>query len=220
MAECRRTRPCRFSRKSRRVQTMRSPHEGSPTRPIRGRTLAAWAALALGWVLPMTGCQVEYAGMTLPSGKYMHDDVQYFPPALTSPGPTRRPRPSGRACRRWGWKCRRQGRPRRRPRPTPPRRRLRRFPRRRRPRRATSRPRTGSARGARRRRTRGESGSAAARRSEVRSSIVRSHVTAFDRTPFHGYGRGPLTLRSDSSPAVQSPAMGKTPSRWRQACAT
>ncbi len=119
---------------------MRSPHEGSPTRPIRGRTLAAWAALALGWVLPMTGCQVEYAGMTLPSGKYMHDDVQYFPPALTSPGPTRRPRPSGRACRRWGWKCRRQGRPRRRPRPTPPRRRLRRFPRRRRPRRATSRP--------------------------------------------------------------------------------
>jgi hypothetical protein len=29
--------------------------------------------------LPSVGCQVEYAGMTLPSGKYMHDDVQYFP---------------------------------------------------------------------------------------------------------------------------------------------
>src|SRR6185312_4001667 len=25
------------------------------------------------------GCQVEYGGMTLPSGRYMHDDVQYFP---------------------------------------------------------------------------------------------------------------------------------------------
>jgi hypothetical protein len=64
---------------------MRSPHEGSPTRPVRGRTLAAWAALALGWVLPMTGCQVEYAGMTLPSGKYMHDDVQYFAPGPDFP---------------------------------------------------------------------------------------------------------------------------------------
>jgi hypothetical protein len=31
-------------------------------------------------VLPSVGCQVEYAGMTLPSGKYMHDDVQYFAP--------------------------------------------------------------------------------------------------------------------------------------------
>jgi hypothetical protein len=29
--------------------------------------------------LTSTGCQVEYAGMTLPSGRYMHDDVQYFP---------------------------------------------------------------------------------------------------------------------------------------------
>jgi hypothetical protein len=33
----------------------------------------------LGWILPSVGCQVEYAGMTLPSGRYMHDDVQYFP---------------------------------------------------------------------------------------------------------------------------------------------
>ena len=31
------------------------------------------------------GCQVEYAGMTLPSGKYMHDDVQYFPPGPDFP---------------------------------------------------------------------------------------------------------------------------------------
>src|SRR3954453_4924656 len=59
---------------------MRSPRKGLPSGPVRGRALAVWAALAMGWVLPMTGCQVEYAGMTLPSGKYMHDDVQYFPP--------------------------------------------------------------------------------------------------------------------------------------------
>src|SRR6185437_4037558 len=39
----------------------------------------------LGWMLPSTGCQVEYAGMTLPSGKYMHDDVQYFPPGPDFP---------------------------------------------------------------------------------------------------------------------------------------
>jgi hypothetical protein len=36
-------------------------------------------------VLPSTGCQVEYAGMTLPSGKYMHDDVQYFAPGTDFP---------------------------------------------------------------------------------------------------------------------------------------
>jgi hypothetical protein len=28
---------------------------------------------------------VEYAGMTLPSGKYMHDDVQYFAPGPNFP---------------------------------------------------------------------------------------------------------------------------------------
>ena len=59
---------------------MWSPRMGSQSLPINGRRLAVWAALAMGWVLPSTGCQVEYAGMTLPSGKYMHDDVQYFPP--------------------------------------------------------------------------------------------------------------------------------------------
>ncbi|MFO0888103.1 MAG: hypothetical protein U0790_03035 [Isosphaeraceae bacterium] len=41
--------------------------------------MALWSALAVGGILPSVGCQVEYAGMTLPSGKYMHDDVQYFP---------------------------------------------------------------------------------------------------------------------------------------------
>lgn len=52
------------------------------SRRADGRRLALWTALSVGWLLPSVGCQVEYAGMTLPSGKYMHDDVQYF-----SPGP-------------------------------------------------------------------------------------------------------------------------------------
>jgi hypothetical protein len=43
------------------------------------RRVALWSALAIGSILPAVGCQVEYAGMTLPSGRYMHDDVQYFP---------------------------------------------------------------------------------------------------------------------------------------------
>ena len=64
---------------------MWSPRMGSQSLPINGRRLAVWAALAMGWVLPSTGCQVEYAGMTLPSGKYMHDDVQYFPPGPDFP---------------------------------------------------------------------------------------------------------------------------------------
>jgi hypothetical protein len=52
------------------------------TRSPRGSTsrrVAVWSALAIGGILPSVGCQVEYAGMTLPSGRYMHDDVQYFP---------------------------------------------------------------------------------------------------------------------------------------------
>src|SRR6516162_8202875 len=51
-------------------------------RSPRGSTMrraALWSALAMGSILPSVGCQVEYAGMTLPSGRYMHDDVQYFP---------------------------------------------------------------------------------------------------------------------------------------------
>ena len=54
------------------------PQKRSPRGSTR-RRVALWSALAVGGILPSVGCQVEYAGMTLPSGKYMHDDVQYFP---------------------------------------------------------------------------------------------------------------------------------------------
>jgi hypothetical protein len=54
------------------------PRMRSPRGSTR-RRVALWSALALGSILPSVGCQVEYAGMTLPSGRYMHDDVQYFP---------------------------------------------------------------------------------------------------------------------------------------------
>ncbi|AGA25116.1 hypothetical protein [Singulisphaera acidiphila] len=59
-------------------------HRTGSSRRNRQR-YAAWAALAIGWLLPSVGCQVEYAGMTLPSGKYMHDDVQYFAPGPNFP---------------------------------------------------------------------------------------------------------------------------------------
>lgn len=55
---------------------MLSSRQGTP----RSRRLALWAGLAIMGALPSVGCQVEYAGMTLPSGKYMHDDVHYFEP--------------------------------------------------------------------------------------------------------------------------------------------
>jgi hypothetical protein len=54
------------------------PRKRSP-RGSTSRRVAVWSALAIGGILPSVGCQVEYAGMTLPSGRYMHDDVQYFP---------------------------------------------------------------------------------------------------------------------------------------------
>ncbi len=54
------------------------PRMRSPRGSTR-RRVALWSALAIGTILPSVGCQVEYAGMTLPSGRYMHDDVQYFP---------------------------------------------------------------------------------------------------------------------------------------------
>jgi hypothetical protein len=64
---------------------MKSAREGKPRRP-KARHLALWAGLAVGSTLPaMVGCQVEYAGMTLPSGKYLYDDVQYFPPGPDFP---------------------------------------------------------------------------------------------------------------------------------------
>jgi hypothetical protein len=57
----------------------------SPRERSQGWRLALWAGLAVGWILPSVGCQVDYAGMTLPSGKYMYDDVQYFPPGPDFP---------------------------------------------------------------------------------------------------------------------------------------
>src|SRR5262249_32319995 len=62
----------------RRVETMGLPRKRTP-RGSKRRQVARWSALALGVILPSVGCQVEYGGMTLPSGRYMHDDVQYFP---------------------------------------------------------------------------------------------------------------------------------------------
>lgn len=63
---------------------MEAPRKGAPRRND-GRRCAFLSALAVGLILPSVGCQVEYAGMTLPSGKYMHDDVQYFPPGPNFP---------------------------------------------------------------------------------------------------------------------------------------
>jgi hypothetical protein len=54
------------------------PRKRTPRKSTR-RHVARWSALALGVILPSVGCQVEYAGMTLPSGRYMHDDVNFFP---------------------------------------------------------------------------------------------------------------------------------------------
>jgi hypothetical protein len=63
---------------------MVSPRTFAP-RARSGKRLVLWSGLAIAWVLPTAGCQVEYAGMTLPSGKYMYDDVQYFPPGPDFP---------------------------------------------------------------------------------------------------------------------------------------
>ena len=57
---------------------MLSSRTGLSGRP-GGRRWSIRAGLAVLGLLASTGCQVEYAGMTLPSGRYMHDDVQYFP---------------------------------------------------------------------------------------------------------------------------------------------
>jgi hypothetical protein len=61
---------------------MKSPREGSQG---QRRRLAVWAGVAILGLLPGTGCQVEYGGMTLPSGKYLRDDVQYFAPGPEFP---------------------------------------------------------------------------------------------------------------------------------------
>ncbi len=52
------------------------------TKQSQALLMAVTAAASLGI---STGCQVEYAGMTLPSGKYFHDDVQYFNPGPKFP---------------------------------------------------------------------------------------------------------------------------------------
>lgn len=54
---------------------MRSLRHGSPSlsQSLRG-------ALAICGLLPLVGCQAEYAGMNLPSMHYLNDDVQYFAP--------------------------------------------------------------------------------------------------------------------------------------------
>src|SRR4029450_10117870 len=62
----------------RRVETMGLPRKESPRGSTR-RRVALWSALAMGGILPSVGCQVEYAGMTRPSGRYMHDAGQDFP---------------------------------------------------------------------------------------------------------------------------------------------
>ena len=55
------------------------------TRRSSGRRRSILAGMAILGLVASTGCQVEYAGMTLPSGKYMQDDVQYFAPGPEFP---------------------------------------------------------------------------------------------------------------------------------------
>ena len=76
------------------------PRMGSP-RGATSRRVALWSALAVGGILPSVGCQVEYAGMTLPSGKYMHDDVQYFPSGPDFPWANTQAARSGQGCGQW-----------------------------------------------------------------------------------------------------------------------
>ncbi len=52
---------------------------------VREVILAALLALAVAGSILATGCQVEMGGMTLPSGRYLSDDVQYFPPGPRFP---------------------------------------------------------------------------------------------------------------------------------------
>ena len=47
--------------------------------PLWLRTTLAGLGLGLAAV-SSTGCQGTYAGQTLPSGYYISDDIQYYPP--------------------------------------------------------------------------------------------------------------------------------------------
>lgn len=42
----------------------------------------AFAGMMVVGVVGMTGCQVSVGGQTLPSGNYLNDDVEYYPPGL------------------------------------------------------------------------------------------------------------------------------------------
>jgi hypothetical protein len=55
---------------------MEDPME-SHARNASWRRMLLLAAMV---VAPATGCQVDIGGQTLPSGFYLDDDVQYFPP--------------------------------------------------------------------------------------------------------------------------------------------
>ena len=50
----------------------------------RARSLGIGVTV-VGTVFGLVGCQAEYAGMTLPSGRYLFDDVQYFPTGTDFP---------------------------------------------------------------------------------------------------------------------------------------
>jgi hypothetical protein len=50
-------------------------------RMVRGLLVAA----AMFGTLGSIGCQVEMAGLTLPSARYLDDDVQYFAPGPDFP---------------------------------------------------------------------------------------------------------------------------------------
>lgn len=43
------------------------------------------ACVGLLGAVSAAGCQTELAGMTLPSARYLKDDVQYFPPGPEFP---------------------------------------------------------------------------------------------------------------------------------------
>ncbi|ADV63122.1 hypothetical protein Isop_2551 [Isosphaera pallida ATCC 43644] len=58
---------------------MRSQRPIQPTERKR-TTRGIGGALSALALVGLVGCQAEYAGMTLPSGKYLFDDVQYFEP--------------------------------------------------------------------------------------------------------------------------------------------
>ena len=51
---------------------------------VRGTRLVL-AAVGLFGAMGSIGCQVDMAGMTLPSPRYLQDDVQYFAPGFDFP---------------------------------------------------------------------------------------------------------------------------------------